>query len=237
MAKYDVVIIDDNAYDIRMAESAFREISQVGDIRSFTKAIDGFNNIIDNPPDVLLLDVEMPQMSGLDLYQTLPGEKRPPVILYTKSAQYAYEGIKIAVADYLIKPVSFSDLYLAFKRALDQKSIHIKMDFNIEPSGKWFSFKNMDRLVKFRDIVAVSSCKNYAVFHLRQSAEDFNYRLTMDEAEAMLPQSTFVRVHRGFIVNVNFATTVVDRKISLPDRTDLEISVSDMGLIRLRQYC
>lgn len=237
MAKYDVVIIDDNAFDIRVAENAFREIHQVGDIRSFTKAIDGFNSIIDNPPDVLLLDVEMPQMSGLDLYQTLPVEKRPPVILYTKSEQYAYEGIKIAVADYLIKPVKFPELYVAFKRALDQKNIHIKLDINIEPSGKWFSFKNMDRLVKFSDIVAVSSLKNYAVFHLRQLEEDFNYRLTMDEAEAMLPKSTFVRVHRGFIVNVNFATTIVDRKIVLQDRTDLDINVSDMGLIRLREYC
>lgn len=237
MAKYDVVIIDDNAYDIRVAESAFRQINKVGDVRSFTKAIDGFNNIIDNPPDVLLLDVEMPQMSGFDLYQALPVKKRPPVILYTKSDQYAYEGIKISVADYLIKPVSFPDLFVAFKRALNQKNVHIKMDINIEPSGKWFSFKKMDRFIKFSDIVAVSSCKNYAVFHLRHSAEDFNYRLTMDEAESMLPKSTFVRVHRGFIVNVNFATTVVDRKIYFADRTDLDINVSEAGLIRLRQYC
>lgn len=237
MAKYDVVIIDDNAYDIRVAESAFRQINKVGDVRSFTKAIDGFNSIIDNPPDVLLLDVEMPQMSGFDLYQALPVKKRPPVILYTKSDQYAYEGIKISVADYLIKPVSFPDLFVAFKRALNQKNVHIKMDINIEPSGKWFSFKKMYRFIKFSDIVAVSSCKNYAVFHLRHSAEDFNYRLTMDEAESMLPKSTFVRVHRGFIVNVNFATTVVDRKIYFADRTDLDINVSEAGLIRLRQYC
>lgn len=235
MAKYDVVIIDDEPYDIRIAEKAFREIHQVGEIRSFTKAIEGFNAVLESPPDVLLLDVEMPQMSGLDLYQTLPADKRPPVILYTKSEQYAYQGIKLAVADYLIKPVSFPDLYRAFKHALEQKDIHIKVDINMEPTGKWFSFKDMDRLVRFNDIVAVSSQRNYAIFHLRNPAEDFSYRLTMDEAEAMLPKSTFVRVHRGFMVNIDFVTGMVERKLTLPDRTDLVINVSDAGWKRLNE--
>ncbi|WP_367113686.1 LytR/AlgR family response regulator transcription factor [uncultured Sphingobacterium sp.] len=236
MAKYDVMIIDDDPYDIRIAESALRQIKEVGDVRCFTKPIDGFNSIMDNPPDVLLLDVEMPEMSGMDLYQTLPMAKRPPVILCTNSQQYAYEAIKIAVADYLIKPVRFPELFVAFERALHQKNVHINMHVQSEPIGKWFIFKKMYRFVLFIDILAVSSSKNYATFHLRQAEDDFNYRITMDEVEAMLSKSTFVRVHRGFIVNVNFARKVVNRKILFPDRTDLDISVSTMGLIRLRQY-
>ncbi|MCW8313486.1 LytTR family DNA-binding domain-containing protein [Sphingobacterium sp. InxBP1] len=236
MAKYDVVIIDDDPYDVRMAEKAFREIKQVGEVRSFGKAIEGFNAIIENPPDVLLLDVEMPQMSGLDLYQTLPSDKRPPVILYTKTEQYAYEGIKLAVADYLIKPVSFPDLYVAFKRALEQNNIHIKLDIHLEPSGKWFRFKHMDRLIKFSDIVALSSEKNYVVFHLRQAEDDFHYRLTMAEAEGMLPKSRFVRVHRGFIVNVDFASKIVAGQLVLPDRSDLRIFVSGEGVRRLHAF-
>lgn len=140
------------------------------------------------------------------------------------------------MADYLIKPVRFPELFVAFERALHQKNVHINMHVQSEPIGKWFIFKKMYRFVLFIDILAVSSSKNYATFHLRQAEDDFNYRITMDEVEAMLSKSTFVRVHRGFIVNVNFARKVVNRKILFPDRTDLDISVSTMGLIRLRQY-
>jgi len=210
MAKYDVMIIDDDPYDNRIAASAFRQINEVGEVRCFTKPIDGFNSIMDNPPDVLLLDVEMPEMSGMDLYQTLPQAKRPPVILCTHSDQYAYKAIKIAVADYLIKPVRFPDLFVAFERALYQKNVNINMPFQIEPIGKWFTFKKMDRFVLFTDILAVSSSKNYAIFHLRQAEDDFNYRITMDEVETMLPKSTFVRVHRGFIVSAT-----LPRKLSI----------------------
>lgn len=233
MAKYDVVIIDDDLFDIRKAEKEFRKIPQVGEIKSFSKAIEGFHAIINNPPDVLLLDIEMPEMSGLDLYLTLPMDKRPPVILYTKTEAYSYKGIKMAVADYLIKPINFPDLYLAFERALAQKNITLKIDISFEPSGQWFKFKNIDRLIKYRDVVAVSSVKNYVIFHLRQAGEDFEYRLTMEQVEEMLPKSTFVRVHRGFIINNDFATNIVEKTIALPDRTDLDIKVSDVGLKRL----
>ncbi|MEN5379570.1 LytR/AlgR family response regulator transcription factor [Sphingobacterium kitahiroshimense] len=233
MAKYDVMIIDDDLFDIRKAEKALKGIPQMGEVKSYTKAIDGFNAIIDNPPDVLLLDVEMPDMSGLDLYLTLPVDKRPPVILYTKTEKYSYKGIKIAAADYLIKPVSFPDLYIAFKRALEQKNITVKIDLEIEPSGQWFKFKNTDRFIKFSDVVAIASIKNYVIFHLRQAEEDFEYRLTMEQAEQLVPKRTFVRVHRGFIVNTDFTTKIVDKTFVLPDRPDLQLKVSDVGLKRL----
>jgi DNA-binding LytR/AlgR family response regulator len=159
-----------------------------------------------NPVDLLFLDVNMPYLSGLDMLETL--ERPPLTILTTAYSEYALEGFRLQVVDYLLKPITFKRFYQAalkahqtfHERELAQGSVKEKEKENQNP---FLYVKQNDGFQKivWKDILYVESMENYVkiIFADRQLLA----HQTMASIEETLPKDIFFRIHKSFLVNIN----------------------------------
>jgi two-component system LytT family response regulator len=159
-----------------------------------------------NPVDLLFLDIQMPEITGLSLLKAL--HKKPLVILTTAYSEYALEGYEHDVVDYLLKPVTFERFLRAVEkasqRAAGSSSPTTIVTKESEEKGQPFVFvKDGTKLVKIRwdDILYVEGLKDYVTIHTKQQKVISLQRLK--SLEEQLPSDQFIRVHHSYIVALN----------------------------------
>jgi DNA-binding LytR/AlgR family response regulator len=160
------------------------------------------------PVDLLFLDIQMPELTGLSLLKAL--HKRPLVILTTAYSEYALEGYEFDVVDYLLKPITFERFLRAVEKA-DQRLSNVSSGSQpavqssaVAEQGQPFVFvKDGTKLVKVRwdDILYVEGLKDYVTIHTRQQKIVTLQRLKA--LEEQLPADKFIRIHHSFIVAVD----------------------------------
>ena len=201
------LIVDDN----KIARTTMKQLaSQVKDIMvsgETSNAIDAFNFLQDHPVDLILLDIEMQGMSGLELTKNL-GNKRPLIIFTTAKKDYAAEAFELNVADYLVKPVTPTRFIQAIDRArelLASNSEEVQMDSN---EFLFIRDSNIVRRLKIEDILYAEAMGDYVKLHTLQKF--YAIHTTLKSMEERLPASKFLKVHRSFIVALNKIDTVRD---------------------------
>lgn len=163
-------------------------------------------------PDLLLLDINMPRLSGLDLIKSLPNP--PLVIIVTAWPEYALEGYELDVMDYLIKPVDLPRLLRACCKAREfyllqrQASAHPMSSAAIEKTDGYFFVKSGGKYEKllFRDLVFVEAADNYVMIHVA-GKKILTYH-TLKYMAALLPSSHFMKVHKSFIISLDKVTAM-----------------------------
>ncbi len=147
--------------------------------------------------DLLLLDIQMPKITGLDFFKTL--QQPPPVIFTTAYPQYALEGFEVNALDYLVKPISFDRFY---KAALKAKEYYEVREKNRESSAApdHFFIKSDNKLVRlqYADILFAEALQNYVVIHTAN--KKFITYLTFKAVEDYLPAQLFIKTHKSYIV-------------------------------------
>lgn len=159
--------------------------------------------------DLLLLDIQMPLLSGLEFLRTL---KNPPMaILTTAFSEYALEGYGLDVVDYLLKPIPFDKFLRAVQKAMDFHQLRQRT--SATPARDYIFVKSNGKYerVAFRDILFVESMQNYVIIHL--SNQRLIVYMTLAGIEAELPPNEFMRVHKSFIVGVTHVTTIENHEI------------------------
>jgi len=160
-----------------------------------------------NPVDLLFLDIQMPEITGISLLRTL--QKRPLVVLTTAYSEYALEGYDLDVVDYLLKPVTFERFLRAVEKAgqrLTPATVPPAVQAPRTESTEQQPFvfvKDGTKLVKVRwaDILYVEGLKDYVTIHTRQQKIVTLQRLkTLEE---QLPTDKFIRIHHSYIVAVD----------------------------------
>lgn len=150
-----------------------------------------------NPVQLLFLDIQLPRITGLDLFKSL--RNPPPVIFTTAYPQYALEGFEVNALDYLVKPFSF-DRFL--KAALKAQEFYEVRESNSAGSGSedFFFIKADNRLVKlfFEDILYVEALQNYVTIHT--PVRKYMTYLTFKAVEDYLPSDKFIKVHKSYLV-------------------------------------
>jgi two-component system LytT family response regulator len=159
------------------------------------------------PIDLLFLDIQMPELTGISLLKTL--QKKPLVIITTAYSEYALEGYELDVVDYLLKPITFE----RFLRAVDKVSQRLSkkdpqefksMDTSsVETSQPFVFVKDGTKLVKIRwnDILYVEGLKDYVTIHTKQQKIVTLQRLKA--LEELLPADKFIRIHHSYIIAVD----------------------------------
>ena len=183
-------------------------VDYVGKVSNLT-LVDACSNPLDalevlrkNSIDLLFLDIQMPEITGLSLLKAL--NKKPLVILTTAYSQYALEGYEHDVVDYLLKPITFERFLRAVEKASLRASGSQPVIVNREPreaAAQPFVFvKDGTKLVKINwdDILYVEGLKDYVTIHTRQQKVISLQRLK--SLEEQLPSDQFIRVHHSFIV-------------------------------------
>lgn len=203
------IIVDDEPLAVRLLVSYAEKTPDLKLLASFTNSISAINAIKAQQPDLLFLDIQMPNIDGMELAHSLPETTR--VVFTTAFKEYAFESYEVNALDFLLKPVRYNKFLAAVEKARKQlqpsptpqpqqpNTVFIRVD------GEW-------RNVAVEQIIYVNGMKDYVMFYLDNEPKPLVTHLTMKAVEEMLPRDRFLRIHRSYIIAVD--------KIKKVDRND-----------------
>lgn len=206
------IIVDDN----KMARMALKQLvlqipvlELVAECNDATEALDALNT---TQVELLLLDIEMPDMTGLDLIRKL-GNNKPLIIFTTAKTDYAVEAFELNVVDYLVKPIALP----RFKQAVEKAQEAIdsnKEEVKVEEQGFVFVKDNgVLKRIAIDDILFLEAMGDYVKVHTSQKFHVVH--ATLKSIEEKLPSSKFIRVHRSYIVAINKIDYIQEGTISI----------------------
>jgi DNA-binding LytR/AlgR family response regulator len=201
------LIIDDN----KIARTTLKQLaSQVNDLTvvgECSNAMDAWNLLQEQPVQLLLLDIEMQGMSGLELTRNL-GNKRPVIVFTTSKKEYAAEAFELNVADYIVKPVTPARFIQAIDKVreiLDSGKEEVKYT---DDEFLFIRDSNIVRRLKLDDILFAEAMGDYVKLHT--PGKFYAIHTTLKAVEERLPAGKFLRVHRSYIVAVSKIETIQD---------------------------
>lgn len=214
-------IVDDEPLALGLLESyvnktPFLELSGV-----YSSAVQAMKELPDKNVDLLLLDIQMPELNGLEYSKMVDAHTR--IVFTTAFDQYAIEGYRVNALDYLLKPISYVDFLQAANKALkwfeliqkrpeEKDSIFVKSDYKLVQ-------------IELKKILYVEGLKDYIKIYTEDSLKPILSLMSMKAMEELLPSSQFMRVHRSFIVQKN-KIKVVERGRIVFNKTYVPISDS-----------
>lgn len=209
------VIVDDNA----MARATLAQLaSLVNDLvvlAECSSAVDAYNFLRNQSADILLLDIEMPEMSGLELTKHL-GSDKPIIIFTTSKKDYAVEAFELSVADYLVKPVTPARFLLALDKAR-QLCAHAGAATRSQQDEFIFVRDgHIVRKLQLNEILFAEAMGDFVKFHTRQ--KQYLIHIKFKTAEERLPPDKFFRVHRSFLVALDKVDCLQDGGIMIDGR-------------------
>jgi two-component system LytT family response regulator len=215
------LVVDDDPMSVQIVRTCIGNTPFLDATAACSSAIEAAEVLRTQAFDVLFLDVEMPLMSGLDLLRTLLDP--PQVVLITSSQSYAVQAFEFAVADYLLKPLSYPRFLQAAnkvleninaQRAASEADVHVANSHDAE-----FTFVKVDNKlmrVDFADVLYVEALGDYV--HLVTNRSKLIVYSTMRAIEEKFPPQRFVRVHRSFIINIDFVQALEDNSLLINDK-------------------
>ena len=188
------IALDDEPIALDVVRSLVSKVPFVDLQACFTDAFEALEFLQRTPVDLLFLDINMPDISGLEFVSSLP--KKPLVIFTTAYAEHAVMGFELDAVDYLLKPFSLARLVKACNKARELLQLRTPSP----PVSDYLFLKTGYEQVKVRydEIHYLEAAGNYVTFVF--ATQRLLARLTIQEALALLPQDRFTRVHRSFIV-------------------------------------
>ena len=201
------LIIDDNIIARITMKHLASQVKDLVVLADFDNAIDAYAFIQQQTVDILLLDIEMPGMTGLELTKNL-SRNRPLIIFTTSKKEYAVEAFELNVADYIVKPVTPSRFIQAIERAREIIESN-KEDVRIaEDEFIFIRDSNVVRRLKIDDILYAEAMGDYVKLHTPQKF--YAIHTTLRAVEERLPSSKFIRVHRSYIASLQKIDTIQD---------------------------
>lgn len=206
------LIVDDN----KMALMAIKQlVSQVENLElsgECDTAIDAYNFLSKNSVDLVLLDIELPEMTGLELIKKL-GNKKPLIIFTTAKKDYAVEAFELSVVDYLVKPITLPRFIQAVEKANETLESN-KEEVKVEEQGFVFVKDNgVLKRISIDDILHLEAMGDYVKVHTSQKFHVVH--ATLKSLEEKLPSAKFARVHRSYIVAINKIDFIQEGTISI----------------------
>lgn len=241
------LVIDDEPMAQELVEKYIKKIPFLKWIGSYGDGLEGLFQVRQLKPDLIFLDIDMPELSGLEFLKLLPFQ-RPIVIMITADPTHALAGFEQQVSDYLLKPVLFERFLRAVNKAeieFGKKSFLVTGIEDVSEQTKSNSDPNTDRVVDFifvrdggkqvrldlSDILFVEGMKDYLKIHrLKQISV---VHVTMTRIEEVLPESRFIRVNRSFIVNISFINIIETNGITLKNGTFIPVGVTYRDRIKI----
>lgn len=213
--KLNCLVIDDEPL---ARDGLEKYISQIDflDLKAKCKSAIQANELIQKEKiDLIFLDIEMPQLTGLEFLKSL---QNPPMVVFTTAyPKYAVEGYQFDVIDYLLKPIAFERFLQAVNKALRLQNRASSSSSNVEGESKFIFVKTDTQLVKVRleDILYVEGMQNYIVFHT--SKEQIITLVPLKNIFEMLSDEKYLQVHKSFVVAKSKVEAIVGNQIVIGD--------------------
>jgi DNA-binding LytR/AlgR family response regulator len=198
---------------------------------SYNSAISAMRDLREEPVDLLFLDIQMPELSGLELAKILPPATK--IVFTTAFEHYAVEGYKVNALDYIVKPVTYERFIETVNKAASYFSVIQKQ--KLFKTDKFVFVKSDYKLVQVNldDILYIEGFKDYVKIYLENNAKGVMSLINMKRIDEFLPHPDFLRVHRSYIVHMN--------KVKLIDRArivfgDVFIPISESYKDEVQHY-
>lgn len=221
MKRYTCIVVDDETLAQELLERHISKIPNLDHRATCSNAIDAKFAIEQYQPDLLLLDIEMPHLSGIDLLRLL--KKRPATILTTAYSEYALESYELDVVDYLIKPIEFERFFKAVSKAVDWLG-RGQLPLKPKPvSAAYFFVKSDYKIIKvvFEEIIFIEAVQKYVRIHTH--SDRIITLMSMSQLEEALPTGKFIRIHRSYIVNLDKIDSIEGNMVRI-DKHNLPLS-------------
>ena len=195
-------VVDDEPLALELMVSYIKKTPFLELCGVFDSSVAVANALRERPVDLLFCDIQMPEMSGVELSRTLPADTR--VIFTTAYDNYAVEGFRVNAIDYLLKPISYSDFFVAAEKALQwftmrQSAASVAAAPN---AAKTIFVKTEYRLqqIELAKVLYIEGLKDYVKIYVEGAAHPILSLMSLKSLESLLPSDSFIRVHRSYIV-------------------------------------
>lgn len=202
------IIVDDEPLAQQVLEEHIRRIPELTLVKCCNNALEAFDIIHKENIDLILLDIQMPSLTGIDFIKSL---KEPPAVIFTTAySEHAVQSYELNAVDYLLKPVTFERLSISIRKLL-------KQTIDAEPQANYSYFKVSGKMLKIShaDIIYAQSIKDYII--IKTLKANYITHMTMKYLADLLPHELFRRVHRSFLVGTNHVTSISRNGIELGD--------------------
>ena len=201
--KYNVIIVDDEYLAQKLLQDYVSKIDALQLVATCSNAFEAMNALKNNQVDIMFLDIQMPDLTGLELVKSL--EHKPSIIFTTAYSEYAVDAFNLSVVDYLLKPFDFPRFVQAVNKAIGAELPKTKGDDlphdTISRSNDFITVKADYKLYKinYDDLLFIEGQHEYVTFHTTQRR--ITALFALKDLEEILPKDKFVRVHKSYIVS------------------------------------
>lgn len=202
--KYNVIIVDDEYLAQKLLQDYVSKMESLQLVATCSNAFEAMEALKNNKVDIMLLDIQMPDLTGLDLVKSL--EKKPAIIFTTAYTEYAVDAFNLGVSDYLLKPFDFPRFIQAINKAIGHvppkaEKAPVHAADTISKSNDFITVKADYKLYKinYDDLLFIEGQHEYVTFHTAQRR--ITALFALKDLEEILPKDRFVRVHKSYIVS------------------------------------
>lgn len=216
----NVIIVDDEPLAQDVLETYIEKLPDLTLVAKCNNAIEANDTIADGDIDLMFLDIQMPQLTGIEFLKTL---QNPPLVIFTTAfSNYAIEGFELEAVDYLLKPISFERFMKAVNRAKELHKMQTGIQANSKDDQEFIFVKADKKLIKinFDDVLYVEGLKDYVI--IKMPGNRVITLQTMKSLEAKLPSDKFKRIHRSYIVGLNQINAVIGNMVEIKDKGEVK---------------
>ena len=209
MMSLSCIIVDDEPLAVKLLESFVNKTPDLELLGSYTDSVEAINAVRNLQPNLLFLDIQMPDLNGMQLAHMLPDGTR--IVFTTAFKEYAFDSYEVKALDFLLKPIQYNKFFVAVEKAKEWFSVY-SLKYKDDNSTIFLKVDGEYRQIAVSNILYVCGMKDYVMFYLDSQPKPLITHLTMKSVEDMLPSQQFMRVHRSYIVALD--------KIRKVDRND-----------------
>ncbi|WP_109302661.1 LytTR family DNA-binding domain-containing protein [Aquimarina sp. AU474] len=212
------IIVDDEPLARDIIENYISRIDNLELIASCSNALEAFNLITKRPIDLIFLDIQMPEITGIEFLKEL--QPTPKVIFTTAYSEYAVDAFNLEAVDYLLKPIEFSRFLKAINKVFKLTN-NTKEEKLVSPKTKldtsdYFLYLKVEKTMQkifLKDIHYIESLRNY--IKIKTSDREIVALKSISSIEGLLPTKKFLRVHRSFIIAIDFIDSFSPSEINI----------------------
>ncbi|MFN8241631.1 MAG: LytTR family DNA-binding domain-containing protein [Bacteroidales bacterium] len=217
------IAIDDEPLALSQIGSYIKTLSNLELVCLCSNAFDALKAFENNKIDLIFVDIEMPDLNGLDFVRSLPS--KPFIVFTTAYSEYAVEGFKVDAVDYLLKPIGYNDFLRAVNKVSALLSLHETQPETVKTSENHLFVKSDYKIMRIvlSDIKYIESMHEYIRIHLVNEKPVMTL-VSLKAIEEQLPADKFMRVHRSFIVNLDLVKVIERNRIVFDNSIYIPVS-------------
>lgn len=230
--KIKCLVVDDEPMALRLIESYAKKTPFLELRAACSNAFEALEILEDENIDLIFLDIQMPELTGVELSKTL--SKNTRVIFTTAFNEYALDGFKADALDYLLKPFSFDEFYNSALRAKEWFAL-VRSQSVAKPETDFLFVKADYKQLKinFDEILYFEGVRDYVKIALTENKRSVLTRMNLKALEAELPESKFMRIHRSFVVNLDKIDSIERSQVIIGNQ---RITVADQYKERFGEF-